>query len=80
MTAASEAQKLYSGLLMESSRAILDESQKFKLVITTLLTDGHILQESVSAVARPLMTKTYTESLNLNFKLVHFTPGVFPRR
>lgn len=79
MTIVSEAQKLHSGFLIESSRAILGESQMFKLIITALLTDRQVLRESVLAVAR-LMTKTYPEFLNLNFKLVHFTPGVFPRR
>lgn len=48
MTTASEAQKLHLGLLIESSRAILDESQKFKLIITTPYRRTHPAGECVS--------------------------------
>lgn len=49
-----------------------------KLVLTSILADGHILIEDLPGLAKTLMAKSFAKALGLEFKRVQFTPDLLP--
>ncbi len=69
---------LYARLLNEFSKVIVGKADVLKLMTVGLLADGHILLEGVPGVAKTLMAKAFSQSLNLDFKRIQFTPDMLP--
>lgn len=75
---ANDVSELYARLLSEFSKVIVGKADVLKLMTVGLLADGHILLEGVPGVAKTLMAKAFSQSLNLNFKRIQFTPDMLP--
>lgn len=75
---ANDVSELYTRLLSEFSKVVVGKADILKLMTVGLLADGHILLEGVPGVAKTLMAKAFSQSLNLNFKRIQFTPDMLP--
>lgn len=73
-----DVQNLYARILAEFSKVIVGKPDILKFMMIALLSNGHILLEGVPGVAKTLMAKAFSKSLNLDFKRIQFTPDMLP--
>ncbi|HEX2534381.1 MAG TPA: MoxR family ATPase [Chitinophagaceae bacterium] len=59
-------------------KVIVGQDEMVKLIITALLSDGHVLIEGVPGVAKTLTAKLVARCLNVQFSRVQFTPDLMP--
>lgn len=74
----SQIQSLYTKLYAEFSKIVVGKTEILKFMMIALLSNGHILLEGVPGVAKTLMAKAFSKSLNLDFKRIQFTPDMLP--
>lgn len=65
-------------ILNEVGKAIVGKEEVLKLVLTTILADGHILIEDLPGLAKTLMAKSFATALGVKFRRVQFTPDLLP--
>ncbi|ANF22375.1 AAA family ATPase [Thermococcus piezophilus] len=65
-------------VLEEVKKAIVGKDEVLKLILTTILADGHILLEDLPGLAKTLMAKSFAKALGVDFKRVQFTPDLLP--
>ena len=59
-------------------KIIVGQDEMVKLIITALLSDGHVLIEGVPGVAKTLTAKLTARCLNVGFSRIQFTPDLMP--
>ena len=62
----------------EIKKVIVGQDEMVKLIITALLTDGHVLIEGVPGVAKTLTAKLVARAVAASFMRVQFTPDLMP--
>ena len=62
----------------EISKKIIGQNNIIDYLFTGLLCSGHILLEGVPGLAKTLLIKTLSETLDLNFNRIQFTPDLMP--
>ncbi len=67
-----------NAVLEEVKKAIVGKDEVLKLILTTILADGHILLEDLPGLAKTLMAKSFATALGVKFKRVQFTPDLLP--
>ncbi|ASJ11425.1 AAA family ATPase [Thermococcus thioreducens] len=67
-----------NAVLEEVRKAIVGKDEVLKLILTTILADGHILLEDLPGLAKTLMAKSFAAALGVRFKRVQFTPDLLP--
>ncbi|ALV63781.1 MoxR-related ATPase, AAA superfamily [Thermococcus sp. 2319x1] len=65
-------------ILNEVGKAIVGKREVLKLMLATILADGHILIEDLPGLAKTLMAKSFASALGVEFKRVQFTPDLLP--
>ncbi|AIF68537.1 ATPase [Palaeococcus pacificus DY20341] len=65
-------------ILNEVKKAIVGKEEVLRLILTTILADGHILLEDLPGLAKTLMAKSFAKALGVEFKRVQFTPDLLP--
>ncbi|ASJ17365.1 magnesium chelatase [Thermococcus chitonophagus] len=65
-------------ILDEVKKAIVGKDGVLKLILASILADGHILIEDLPGLAKTLMAKSFAKALGLQFKRVQFTPDLLP--
>ncbi len=65
-------------VLKEVGKAIVGKEGVLKLILTTILADGHVLLEDLPGLAKTLMAKSFAKALGLQFQRVQFTPDLLP--
>ena len=65
-------------VLEEVKKAIVGKDSVLKLVLTTILADGHVLIEDLPGLAKTLMAKSFAGALGVYFTRVQFTPDLLP--
>ncbi|USH00357.1 MoxR family ATPase [Thermococcus argininiproducens] len=65
-------------ILNEVGRAIVGKREVLKLMLATILADGHILIEDLPGLAKTLMAKSFAAALGVKFRRVQFTPDLLP--
>ena len=68
------AQKLKENI----GRVIVGKEQQIDLILTALLSGGHILLEDVPGTGKTTLAKSLAKSLSCNFARVQFTPDLLP--
>lgn len=65
-------------VLEEVKKAIVGKDEVLRLILTTILADGHILLEDLPGLAKTLMAKSFARALGVQFTRVQFTPDLLP--
>jgi MoxR-like ATPase len=76
--AVSEAQSVMGRVRQEVNKVVVGQDAILSGLIAGLLVRGHVLLEGVPGVAKTLLVKTLSASLDLSFKRVQFTPDLMP--
>ncbi len=59
-------------------RVVLGQDDVIDLMLTALLSDGHILLEGVPGTAKTLLARVFASTLALDFRRIQFTPDLMP--
>ncbi|GHM99928.1 magnesium chelatase [Cytophagales bacterium WSM2-2] len=62
----------------EIGKVIVGQEQMIDLLITAILSDGHVLIEGVPGVAKTLTAKLLSRIISVDFSRVQFTPDLMP--
>ena len=66
-------------ILVENiEKVIVGKTEIVKLLITGLLTNGHILIEDVPGTGKTMLSLALAKSINAEFKRIQFTPDLLP--
>jgi len=74
----SDVEKLFSLMSEEISKVVVGKKDVLKLMFVALTSGGHVLLEGVPGIAKTLMAKAFSRSLDLSFKRIQFTPDMLP--
>ena len=72
------AVELTAKVLAELDRVLLGRSELHRMVLTSILSQGHILLEGVPGVGKTALVKALGQLLTLDFNRVQFTPDLMP--
>lgn len=67
-----------SGLKKEIQKVIVGQDSVIEEILVSLLAGGHCLLEGVPGLAKTLMVRTLSRSLDLSFRRIQFTPDLMP--
>lgn len=59
-------------------KVIIGKQKEIDLILTALLSEGHVLMEDVPGTGKTLLAKALAKSLALNFGRIQFTPDLLP--
>jgi MoxR-like ATPase len=68
----------YEQLLAEISKKLIGQKHLVELIITAILSDGHVLIEGVPGVAKTYAAKLVARVLDIGFSRIQFTPDLMP--
>ena len=60
------------------SKVIVGKEEKIELILTAMLSGGHVLLEDVPGTGKTTLAKSLAKSLNCDFSRVQFTPDLLP--
>src|SRR5208337_1498534 len=66
------------GLRGELRKAVVGQDDVIVLMLTGLLTGGHVLLEGVPGTAKTLLTQAFAAGISLTFGRIQFTPDLMP--
>lgn len=62
----------------EFGKVIIGQQDLLDLMITCIISEGHILLEGVPGIAKTLSAKTIAKTINAGFSRIQFTPDLMP--
>jgi MoxR-like ATPase len=65
-------------VLAQVARVVVGQRDMVERVLIGLLTSGHCLIEGVPGLAKTLMVKTLSQTINATFRRIQFTPDLLP--
>ncbi|WPC44568.1 MoxR family ATPase [Clostridium sp. JS66] len=63
---------------LELRKVIVEQDELIEQSLISLISGGHVLLEGVPGLAKTLMVKTLSKTLDLDFKRIQFTPDLMP--
>ena len=70
--------RTYNAVVEQVQRVIVGQASVIDEVLACLLAGGHALLEGVPGIGKTLLVRTLSQSLDLNFSRVQFTPDLMP--
>lgn len=70
--------KILSDVLTEAQKNIIGQENVLKKILISIVSNGHILLESVPGLAKTLMVKTMADVFSGNHVRIQFTPDLLP--
>jgi MoxR-like ATPase len=74
--------KIYSNelneIIEETHRVIIGQEEVVEKLVLALTADGHVLLEGMPGLAKTLMIKTVSDTINASFRRIQFTPDLLP--
>src|SRR6516162_11328722 len=71
-------QVAYRSVYNEISKVIVGHAEIVHGVLTCLFCGGHALLEGVPGLGKTLLVRTLSQTLNLDFSRIQFTPDLMP--
>lgn len=68
----------FKKLIENVEKVIIGKTEKVKLLIVGLLTNGHILIEDVPGLGKTMLALALAKSIGADFKRIQFTPDLLP--
>ncbi len=65
-------------IISEMHRVIIGQEDVVDKLILALVADGHVLLEGMPGLAKTLMIKTFSDTIESSFKRIQFTPDLLP--
>ncbi len=65
-------------LLGEMAKVVIGRKKEFKLLLTALLTEGHVLFEDLPGTGKTTMVKAFARGLDCQFARIQCTPDLLP--
>lgn len=78
MLTSTQAIELVDRLQTNIVQVAIVTPNKLKLILTTILAQGHLLLEDVPGVGKTLVAKTLAKSISASFKRIQCTPDLLP--
>lgn len=78
MLTSTQAIELVDRLQTNIVQVAIVTPDKLKLILTTILAQGHLLLEDVPGVGKTLVAKTLANSISASFKRIQCTPDLLP--
>ncbi len=69
---------LLDQLRAEVSNVVIGQTAMIDALIIALLTEGHVLLEGMPGLAKTLAVRSLSETMNLDFGRIQFTPDLLP--
>ncbi len=66
------------GIKAEIGKIIVGQEKVVDLLLTAVLSEGHVLLEGVPGVAKTLMAKLLAKTISVDFSRIQFTPDLMP--
>ena len=71
--------KTLAGRILENvKKVIIGKDEEIKLILTAILTGGHVLMEDVPGTGKTVMAKSLAKSVDCLFSRIQFTPDLLP--
>ena len=70
--------KIISNVMLETHKNIIGQEDIIKKILISIISDGHVLLESVPGLAKTLMIKTMADIFSVNNVRIQFTPDLLP--
>ena len=70
--------KVISNIMLETQKNIIGQEDIIKKILISIISDGHVLLESVPGLAKTLMIKTMADIFSVNNVRIQFTPDLLP--
>lgn len=71
-------QTLANRILDNVKKVIIGKDEEIKLILTAILTGGHVLMEDVPGTGKTVMAKSLAKSVDCLFSRIQFTPDLLP--
>jgi len=71
-------QETFVRMRAEAEKVLVGLEEPFELLVTAMITGGHVLLEGVPGTAKTLMAKTLAHLVQAKFTRVQFTPDLMP--
>ncbi len=65
-------------IINEMHKVIIGQEEVVEKLILALVADGHVLLEGMPGLAKTLMIKTLSDTIEASFKRIQFTPDLLP--
>jgi MoxR-like ATPase len=72
------AKELTGKILAEMAKAIVGQEDVLEKLVIAVLTKGHVLMEGVPGIAKTLMGRTLSLTIDADFTRIQFTPDLMP--
>lgn len=73
-----ELQSVAEQMKSEISKVLIGQEKTVDLLLAALLTNGHVLLEGVPGIAKTLMARLLSQTLDADFSRIQFTPDLMP--
>jgi len=73
-----EISQVINKAVSEVEKIIVGKKDKIKIILMSILSEGHILIEDIPGVGKTTLIKTLSQVLGCSFKRIQFTPDLLP--
>jgi MoxR-like ATPase len=73
-----DIKKMADSIVENVSRIMVDEEERVRLILSTVLAGGHVLIEDMPGTGKTMLAKTIAGSMEGSFKRIQFTPDLMP--
>jgi MoxR-like ATPase len=70
--------EIWAALGEQIGKVVIGQEATLRLLMVSLLSEGHVLLEGVPGTAKTLLARCFAASLRLEFRRIQFTPDLMP--